>query len=77
MLDLVLPDMRGEDVLSMIRVNRYTAPIPVIVVSVKELDPIARQSLIEQADSVWSKELLDYRALFTYVNDLIHAREAK
>ncbi len=77
LLDLVLPDMRGEDVLSMIRVNRYTAPIPVIVVSVKELDPIARLSLTEQADSVWSKELLDYRALFTYVNDLIHAREAK
>ncbi|MBN2499618.1 MAG: response regulator [Anaerolineales bacterium] len=77
LLDLVLPDMRGEDVLGMVRANRYTAPIPVVVVSVKELDPKARQALTEQADSVWSKELLDYRALFTHVDDLIRAREAE
>jgi CheY-like chemotaxis protein len=71
LLDLVLPDMRGEDVLSMIRVNRFTAPIPVIVVSVKDIDPRARQALAEQADSVWSKESLDFRALLADVEKLM------
>lgn len=74
LLDLILPDTGGEQLLTVIRANETTASVPVVVVSVKELEPKARQELEKQADSVWSKELLDYRALFAHVERLMLTR---
>lgn len=56
LLDLVMPDMRGADVLAALKTDAATASIPVIVVTSKAIDDAERASLGGQAVAVVSKE---------------------
>ncbi|KAA3643505.1 MAG: pyridoxal-phosphate dependent enzyme [Chloroflexi bacterium] len=70
-LDLVLPDIRGEEVLKELRTQKETAHIPVIIVSAKELDPQMRAELHKNAESVWPKDGLDRNNLVTHVEAVL------
>ncbi len=54
-LDLMMPDMDGFDVLSALKADPQTARIPVIVVSGKTLTTQERERLQDQTVSVWLK----------------------
>jgi len=70
-LDLLLPDEQGEDILKRLRKNDLTETTPVIIVSGKELEPSSRSSLSSYADSIWSKSMLDRNSLLTHVEEIL------
>jgi signal transduction histidine kinase/CheY-like chemotaxis protein len=63
LLDLVMPDISGRDVLRRIRENSATRGIPVIVVTSTSLEPDERRLLLQQAASVLSKADLSRETL--------------
>ncbi len=71
LLDLMLPDMPGEDLLDKLRADDTTRQVPVIVVSAKEIDPPLRVRLTAQADSIWSKTALDRSNLLAHVETIL------
>jgi threonine synthase len=70
-LDLLLPDIGGEELLEMIRTRDDTRETPVIVVSAKDLGPALRARLARQADSVWSKAVFDRSDLLAHVEAIL------
>jgi threonine synthase len=70
-LDLVLPDLNGEQLLAMLRERVETRDVPVVVVSAKDIDPGLRSHLAAQADSVWSKAVLDRSSLLAHVETIL------
>jgi threonine synthase len=71
LLDLLLPDMSGEQLLAALRTHEQSRNIPVIVITSKELTPEARGQLGAQVESVWDKTTLDRSHLLTYVENLL------
>ena len=73
LLDLILPDMPGSDVLRALRADPVTRPIPVIVLT-GSCDPEARMAaLAAGADDVMSKPVSD-QMLMARVRNLLRAR---
>ena len=70
-LDLILPDIKGEHLLEMVRQRAETQDVPVIIVSAKDIDPTMRAQLATQADSVWSKAMLDRSSLLAHVETIL------
>jgi CheY-like chemotaxis protein len=70
-LDLMLPDTSGEQLLKTLREQERTKNVPVIIVSAKDLDPVARAQLTALADSVWSKTTFDRSNLLSHVETLL------
>ncbi len=70
-LDLLLPDENGEDLLKRLRQSAATQDVPVIIVSAKEIEPETRADLTIQADSIWSKSMLDRNSLLAHVEELL------
>jgi two-component system cell cycle response regulator DivK len=70
LLDLILPDMAGEELLEKIKADENTRDAIVLIVSVKEMNPDVRAQLLSKADSVWSKEMLDHRKLLAHAEKL-------
>ncbi len=70
-LDLVLPDVGGEQVLTRLHADEKTRPIPVVVLTAKELDPETRARLIPQVDSIWSKATLDRSSLLAHIEAIL------
>ena len=70
-LDLVLPDMAGEQLLAQLRANEKTRNVPVLVVTAKELDPDTRALLAAEANSVWLKGSLDRSSLLAQVETIL------
>ena len=58
LLDLVMPVMRGEDVLNQLKADPSTENIPVIIITSKHLQPGERESLNEKAVAILSKTIL-------------------
>jgi len=58
LLDLVMPVMKGEDVLALLKADPETESIPVIVVTSKHLEPKERESLTEKVVAILPKALL-------------------
>jgi threonine synthase len=54
-LDLMMPDLDGFAVLDALKANEETAPIPVIVVTAKELTQEEKQRLDGQIHSLMQK----------------------
>lgn len=71
-LDLLLPGGSGEDLLANLREEIETENIPVIVLTAKDLEPESRAQLASQADSIWSKEVLDHRSLLAHVETILN-----
>jgi threonine synthase len=70
-LDLLLPDTGGEEVLRALRNRPEAREVPIVIITGKDLDSDARARLGSQVDSVWSKASLDRSSLLTYVENLL------
>jgi len=70
-LDLLLPDSSGEELLTQIRQNPATAHIPVIIVSGKDLDRSEFDELKINANSIWSKAMMDRKSLLNHIEELL------
>ncbi len=70
-LDLMLPDIAGEELLDQLRHREDTQHIPVIVVSAKDITPDLRVQLASQADSIWPKGSLDRSNLLAHVENIL------
>lgn len=70
-MDLALPDIDGEDLLTDLRNRDETRRVPVIVVATHDPAPPLRARLAAQADSVWSKETLDRSSLLAHVETIL------
>jgi CheY-like chemotaxis protein len=70
-LDLLLPDTKGEALLNMLRTQAETRNIPVIVVSAKMLDNTLRAQLKAQADSIWEKGVMDRNSLLAHIETML------
>lgn len=70
-LDLMLPDIPGEQLLETLRQQPATREVPVIVISAKEIAPADRNRLTALADSIWSKGALDRSSLLAHVETIL------
>jgi CheY-like chemotaxis protein len=70
-LDLVLPDTGGENLLKTLRARNATCQVPVIVLSAKDIEPPLRAQLTMLADSVWSKGMLDRSSLLAHIETIL------
>ena len=70
-LDLLLPDGKGETLLEELRQRDETRNIPVIVVSAQTLTPAARSQLSELADSIWEKGIMDRNSLLAHIETML------
>ncbi|MBN1873051.1 MAG: pyridoxal-phosphate dependent enzyme [Anaerolineae bacterium] len=70
-LDLMLPDISGEELLIGFRVSEVTTKTPVIVVTSKEIDPDMRARLAPNIDSIWSKAMLDRSSFLAHVEYIL------
>jgi threonine synthase len=70
-LDLILPDINGEELLGMLRQRDETCNVPVVIVSAKDITPGLRTQLAAQVDSVWSKAVLDRSSLLAHVETIL------
>jgi CheY-like chemotaxis protein len=55
LLDLVMPDAHGKDILQRLREDEATRDLPVIIVTAHVLSKRERQELLSQADALFSK----------------------
>jgi threonine synthase len=72
-LDLLLPDGKGEKLLEELREREDTRNIPVIVVSAQTLEPANRTRLVELADSIWEKGIMDRNSLLAHIETMLGA----
>ncbi len=70
-LDLLLPDIDGEHLLSTLRVDPQTRKIPVVIVTGKELTPAQRAQVAKSVDSIWFKSILERSTLLSHVENLL------
>jgi threonine synthase len=70
-LDLILPEINGLNLLKTIRSRKRTKDIPVIVVSGKDLHGEERSKLAQEVDSVWMKGVLDRNSLLSHVESIL------
>jgi CheY-like chemotaxis protein len=71
LLDLRLPDIDGQELLERLRSRDETRNVPVIVISAKDIEPDERAQLTSQADSLWSKAMLDRSNLLAHVEAIL------
>ncbi len=74
LLDLVLPDMPGVEVLRRLRADPETATIPVVVISADESAGARLAALTAGADDYWTKSA-DDQTLMARVRNLLRERE--
>jgi CheY-like chemotaxis protein len=70
-LDLILPDLTGEQLLEMLRDRADTRDIPIVIVSAKDIKPSLRAQLAPRVDSMWSKAVLDRSSLLAHVETIL------
>jgi CheY-like chemotaxis protein len=70
-LDLILPDKNGEEILITLQANEETRSVPVIIVSAKDIEPQLRAQLAQHADSVWTKGALDRNSFLAHVETIL------
>jgi two-component system cell cycle response regulator DivK len=70
-LDLMLPDIAGEDLLERWRADEALRHVPIIVVTSKDLAPALRAKLAAHADSIWAKRSLDRSSLLAHVETIL------
>jgi CheY-like chemotaxis protein len=70
-LDLLLPDVPGEQLLERLKADEETRNIPVVVLTAKDIRAEAREQLLGKIISLFEKANLDRRALVDYVNETL------
>jgi signal transduction histidine kinase/DNA-binding response OmpR family regulator len=75
-LDLGLPDIRGEDVVEQLSQDEATSAIPIVIATSKELSAGERTYLLRSARAVLSKRDLSYQMLNTVMQVLNSGAQA-
>jgi threonine synthase len=70
-LDLMLPDITGEELLERLKSDDRTQQIPVVVLSAKDIQASEREKLLGKIISLFQKANLDRQALIDYVNETL------
>ncbi len=70
-LDLMLPDMTGQELLEHLNTDMDTKDIPVVVLTAKDLQASERAQLLGKIISLFEKANLDRQALVDYVNETL------
>ena len=76
-LDLMMPDVSGLDVLREVRATPATADLPVIVLTAKVLEPAERAALETSVQKLMSKGEWDDRSFLQVVRGAVRARQRK
>ncbi len=71
LLDLVLPDIDGVDLLPQLRALDPLHHIPVVVITGKDVDVDLRARLGGEVDSIWSKATMDRNSLLVHVEGIL------
>ena len=70
-LDLMLPDIGGEQLLELVRGRKETRNTPVVIVSARDIGPRLRAQLAGHADSIWLKGVLDRSSLLAHIETIL------
>lgn len=70
-LDLMLPEIDGFQILDSLKADRRTAGIPVVIVSAKSLTADEVEHLAQHTDSVWLKGDFSARELVSHVVEML------
>jgi signal transduction histidine kinase/CheY-like chemotaxis protein len=70
-LDLMMPEVDGEQVLRKLKGDHRTRGIPVLIVTSKALDPVEREQLLGLAADVITKESLSRERILARVEDVM------
>jgi threonine synthase len=70
-LDLMLPDIKGEELLERLKDHEETRHIPVVVLTAKDIRTDEREQLLGKIISLFEKANLDRQALVDYVNETL------
>jgi len=71
-LDLMLPDISGENLLILMRTRVETSNIPILIVTSKDdIDSDMRTRLAPNVDSIWSKSVLDRSTFLAHIEALL------
>lgn len=70
-LDLMLPDMSGQQVLEQLNADEKLKEIPVVVLTAKDIQVSERAQLLGKIISLFEKANLDRQALVDYVNETL------
>jgi CheY-like chemotaxis protein/anti-sigma regulatory factor (Ser/Thr protein kinase) len=71
LLDLMLPDMHGREVLAKLRAEPDTSSIPIVIVTATALDGVAKTRLLDWADAVLSKAELSRITLGSALREVL------
>jgi signal transduction histidine kinase len=71
LLDLMLPDMPGREVLAKLRAEPDTSSIPVVIVTATALDGVGKTRLLDWADAVLSKAELSRVTLGSALREVL------
>jgi threonine synthase len=74
-LDLMLPDISGEDLLERLKNDPITSSIPVVVLTAKDIRSDERERLLGKIISIFEKANLDRQALVDYVDETLSEDE--
>ncbi|HOT92155.1 MAG TPA: pyridoxal-phosphate dependent enzyme [Anaerolineae bacterium] len=70
-LDLILPDIAGEQLLETLRNMPEMREVPIIVMSAKDIPPAQRMRLTALADSLWEKGTLDRSNFLAHIEAIL------
>ncbi len=70
-LDLMLPDISGEELIERLKADEKTRDIPIVVLTAKDIQSAEREKLLGKIISLFEKANLDRRALVDYVNETL------
>jgi len=76
LLDLMMPEMSGFDVLTALRAHETTRSVPVVIVSAETLTDAEKQTLTEQAIVFIRKSGFDSQSLRDELAKVLHGRPA-
>ncbi len=76
-LDLMMPEVSGFDVLRELRANPATRDLPVIILTAKVLEPAERAAIEKSVSTVLSKSSWDERTFLQFVRGAIQARKRR
>jgi threonine synthase len=70
-MDLLLPDTAGEQLIARLRAEERTRSVPIVVLTAKDLSHAARAELGALVDSVWLKATLDRNSLLAHIETIL------
>ncbi len=74
LLDLMMPEVTGFDVVRSLKTEAATKHIPILIVTAKDLTPAEEVSLCRQVDAIFQKGALDTGEILQRVDTLKRAR---